>query len=512
MLDLTTLLVVLLLLGQAPGSLTSARLDQAAAEFPPQDAQLWSLESAGLTAKLAKQQLAAAPDSPETLRLVARAQRLDDVLAVLRTIVERQPRRIPDAFEALGDTAWAFRGGDEAMTGRREAFRQIVADAEKQLPALPREDAARAARVFLNLESELTPGSRNDFPERVARFIEEYRGTEAALLAQVDAISASDRTVRDRRAAMQQRLDALEAFARAHPGSAAGAKAVYQQGFEWHTSNTLGVLEPRGADPIGRFTRVLAIVQRLESGEFPECEWVRKAPDLLINFFFPREDSVAPESAERMIAAYETLVRTHFALRTVSPDRDGIGYVVTTKLPDLYARHGDDRVLEASRFLGDLEKTAKDPSAARYLRALFYRTAFEKETPDETEARAGKMRAELAALSSAGTGLYNRAALASLASIDFAEGRYPEARAAFEKDPGRVPGQSLGLGRRGPCGPERRSARGSRSRGSSLPEGGRLRPAARDGPRTRVRRARTRSNRGVREGARGARARADSLG
>lgn len=431
MTKLLTLLLTFVLV-QAPKSPTFPTVEQTAAEFPAEDALLWGLVSGGLNAKAVKRALAEAPDSPETLRVAAQARRLDDVLVVLRAIVDGNKRRIPDAFAAMGEAAWSFRGNDETMTRRRDTLRQIVADAEKQLAALPREDAARAARVIVNLQGELTSYAPGAFAARLARFIEEYRGTEAALLAEVDAINAVEPVNRDRRAEMQQKLDALEAFARAHPGTTAAARAVYELGFQWHTINTLGILEPRRADPINRFTRVLAIVNRLESGEFPDCEWVRKAPDLLIGFFFTDEDPIAPESAARMTAAYEKLVRTRFTLKSVFPGQDGIGYVVTTKLPQLYARHGD-RVRDTERFLAELEQSVKDPSAVRYLRALFYGTEARNAKPEVAAERRPRMRADYEALSKAGTGLYHRVALAALGSVDLADGRYAEAREAFER-------------------------------------------------------------------------------
>jgi tetratricopeptide (TPR) repeat protein len=433
MIELLTLLLTFVLV-QASQSAPATAIEQAAAEFPQEDGMLWSLVSGGLNAKAAKRALAEAPASPETLRVVAQDRRLDDVLVVLRAIVDGDKRRIPDAFAALGDTAWSFRGNDEAMTRRRDTLRQIVADAEKQLAALPREDAARAARVILNLRSELVPSVPGAYAARLARFLEEYRGTETAVLAEVETILEPGNS--DRRASMQWRLDALEAFAGAHLGTAAGAKALYLAGREWHSGNTLGVLEPHRADPINRFTRVMAIVNRLESGEFPDCEWVRKAPELIVEFFFSPDDVIAPASVDRMIGAYEQFVRRRFARGGVRFGQDSIDYLVTVKLPELYARRSN-ALAEGERFLAELEKAAQDPSAVRYLRALFYRNGFDRapqeEASDEVAERDRKMRAEFASLANAGTGLYSRVALASIASVHLVDGRYAEAREAFEK-------------------------------------------------------------------------------
>lgn len=431
MTDLLALAVTFVLL-QAPNPPTPASIEAMAAEFPTEDASLGGLEFSGLNAKLVTRALAEAPDSPETLRLAAKAQRLDDVLTVLRRIVDRRPERIADALVALGDTAYNFRGDDEVMKRRRETLRQIVADVETQLPALPREDAARAARAVVNLQGELTPSSQGAFAARLARFIDAYRGTAAALEAEVDAIDAVERDSRDWRASLQRKLDALETFANAHPGTPAGAKALYEIGFQWSSANTLGILEPRGADPGNRFARVLAIAERLERGGFPDGEWVRKAPELVTGFFVSDRDPMSRGTAAHIIAELEKRARAGFPLRPTYPGQSVIGYVVTRRLPELYARYGD-RVKDTERFLAGLETSVKDPSAVAYLRALFYASEARNGTPEAGAAFRPKMRAEYETLSKAGNDLYNRVALAALGSIDFTDGRYADARASFEK-------------------------------------------------------------------------------
>jgi hypothetical protein len=60
----------------------------------------------------------------------------------------------------------------------------------------------------------------------------------------------------------------------------------------WHTINTIGTVEPRGADPAPRLLRVVAIVTELESGRYPPSEWVEKAPALVSGFFTPRDAAI----------------------------------------------------------------------------------------------------------------------------------------------------------------------------------------------------------------------------
>ena len=72
-----------------------------AVEFPPQDQQLLSLLRTGAAAKLAQRQLREAPDSPETIRLLAAQGKIDDMLRALPLLVETHPERIAQAFELL---------------------------------------------------------------------------------------------------------------------------------------------------------------------------------------------------------------------------------------------------------------------------------------------------------------------------------------------------------------------------------------------------------------------------
>src|SRR5688572_19766291 len=127
MLKLLTLSVALLLLAPAQGARSGMALPSGA-EFPPQDWLLWRLQQEGLAAKLAAERLVEAPDSPDTVRLLAEAKDLEGMLHALRLIVDRRPQRIADAFEAVGEAARRFRGDDEHTRRNAEALRRIVAD------------------------------------------------------------------------------------------------------------------------------------------------------------------------------------------------------------------------------------------------------------------------------------------------------------------------------------------------------------------------------------------------
>jgi len=73
----------------------------------------------------------------------------------------------------------------------------------------------------------------------------------------------------------------LDQFAKDHPGTNAGAKALFQEGFQFQSNLAITGVEPRGSDPTERLLRVAAIVKELESGKFPRSEWVEKAPELI---------------------------------------------------------------------------------------------------------------------------------------------------------------------------------------------------------------------------------------
>jgi len=110
-----------------------------AAEFPSQDRGIWSLVSDDITRTLAATRLAEAPDSPETVRLLAAAKNLTGLLAALRRIVDTQPRRIADAFDATGQSLWELRGDSAQTLAHAATLRGLVEDARRRLSDVPRE-------------------------------------------------------------------------------------------------------------------------------------------------------------------------------------------------------------------------------------------------------------------------------------------------------------------------------------------------------------------------------------
>ena len=226
------------------------------------------------------------------------------------------------------------------------------------------------------------------------------------------------------------RLQALDEFIRAHPGTLAAAKALYQKGFQLASGNVYPDYEARGGDPTDRFFRVLDLVTELESGKYPSSEWVDRAPTL-VTHFFADGPSYAPGNIERMLEGYTSFLKTHFELSQLDAARDGIGFIVSYKIADLCARKGE-RTAGVERVLTELEREIEDVSAVRYLRAAFYISSM-NEHAGERLALYQKAIGALRTLAAQGNGHYHRKALATLASLYFSERDYPNARAHFKK-------------------------------------------------------------------------------
>ena len=445
-------LVVVLALGLFTGTpvaqFTSSAARRAsllsAAEFPTYDAAVWRQQVDGLTAKLAASRLAEQPDSPELSELLE-SRRIADVLRVLRTIVDAHPERMPRAFEIVAAESTQFQ---DSGHGYQEALQLIVDAAKARLPDLRREDAARVARQLLLLDRPSQTVKQPPFVDLLRSFVQQYSGTETALLTEVDVIALEH--------PIGARLQALDEFIRAHPGTLAAAKALYQKGFQLSIGNVYPDYEVRGGDPTDRFFRVLDLVTELESGRYPSSEWVDRAPTL-VTHFFAGGPSYAPGNIERMLEGYTSFLKTHFELSQLDAARDGIGYIVSFKIADLCARKGE-RTAGVERVLTELEREIEDVSAVRYLRAAFYISSM-NEHAGERLALYHKAIGALRTLAAQGNGHYHRKALATLASLYFSERDYPNARAHF-KNTGRVPAHRVGLD----CGVAGRSIRGGTGR------------------------------------------------
>src|SRR5262249_3768101 len=138
-------------------------------------------------------------------------------------------------------------------------------------------------------------------------FLDEYAETETGLLSQVDLIEFQSGPLSDR-------LAALDELVREHPGTIIAAKAFAQKAFQLSSSNVYAgwpALEQRDADPTPRLLQVIEIVNELESGRYPPCEWIARSRRGVPGFFDDHA-RFAPENIDRLVDAYFRYVVTHF--------------------------------------------------------------------------------------------------------------------------------------------------------------------------------------------------------
>lgn len=388
-----------------PVAFSQPRSIEPGEDFPPEDHSVWLFVERGLKNQAADLQLATAPDSPETVALLLDAHRPGDALMVLRRIVERRPDRMGAAFKAASKNAHdLFDDG----RGYGSALREIVARARQRLPELPREEAAEAAWYLRSVALPAPGETPLPWPDQVRAFVAEYAGTDAALLAELRLL--------DQGGDLHARIAAHEAFGRRHAGTVMGAQALY-------TAATLVASKVRaasGSDPSERWQRVVALARELRSGAYPDGEWVRQAPHLVL-WFVASHPQYASENPD-VLAVLREFLSQNFDVSPVNPLSGGVGYLITTKLPVMFAAGGGEPITELDRFLLDLEKAVQEPAAVRYVRGLWYRRhADGLKEPEERNAWRRKADTTLLDLARAGAGLYNRKALASLASIGFKE-------------------------------------------------------------------------------------------
>jgi tetratricopeptide (TPR) repeat protein len=371
------------------------------ADFPSEDHFVWLFVEQGLKNQAAELQLVKAPESPETVALLLDADRPGDALTVLRRIVERRPERIAAAFKAASTKGDRF---DDDGRGYPSGLREVVARARQRLRQLPREDAAEIAWYSFFLPLRI-PGET--WHDQLHGFLAEYAGTKAALMAELSVLYEGGDT--------DALNAALVAFARGHVGTVIGAQALYTAA----SNIPITQAERGGGDPTERLLRVAALARELQSGAYPICKWVQWAPQLVIGFNAP-EPHYARENVPRVVAVFREFLLKNPDVSPVNPLGSGAGYFIAGKLPAVFAAGGGDPVAQVDRFLLDLETAVPEPAAVRFTRGLWYRQLADgvKDLQMKEEWRR-KSDTVLLDLARAGSALYNRKALASLASIEF---------------------------------------------------------------------------------------------
>lgn len=391
-----------------------------ASDFPVADSMVRSYQLMAARALAADQAWRKEPDRARTFDLLLKSGRTDEALDVLDRLVQSRPSDVRPAFASVGVRAREI-GADKAHN-HAARLRAALSVAKRQLSSLPREEAAGAARALLVVEGELDIQTWN-WRRDTEQFVAAYDGTREALLAQVDLLT--DRIG-------PSMLDALDAFISAHAGSEVAAKALYQKGFHLgHNAFSFG-WKP-GTDPTDRFFKVLEIYRELRSGRYPACEWVEKAPTLVLGFSAYKATYASSTNIDRVLGGYEELLPGLLATYERDPAQDSIKSLVGYRMAELFKMKGD-AVAGMDSVFTRLESLAKDPSTVKMLRAeLYLRPNDLVLDPQDRDALRLKVVPLLEQVMSSGSGLTRRRAHATLATLHFSENRLEQARALYQQ-------------------------------------------------------------------------------
>ena len=428
--------VIVAATAQLGGQSRLAEPPDPAREYSSFEGMLASLVREDARLRFADDALRSAPADPSTARLLFEVKRIPDALQSMEAATRGSVDITIEAMRVLGPAlSISLRDNDPLRTYTDRAV-AIVTPVRARIAALPREDAARLAWSFVRIDHELAvgAGNRSDFRARIAAFVQEYSGTKAALLAEVDLIEHG--------MDLRTKITALEEFWKAHPASEAGAKALYQKGWQL-AHNAIGTIEPRGADPTERFLQIVAIADELGSGRYPESEWVQRAPQLVSGFYV--SSSPPPKyqagNVDRMVAEYQRLLRARF---TVADDQgSSVRSVITSTIPNLHALQAIDRATSVERTLADLEASGADKRAVALFRAEFWASLATAGAESERPAWRPKAEAALGTLAGDGADFYARRAAASLAGMLLHQRDYARALAAFDAYATRFPASSF---------------------------------------------------------------------
>jgi hypothetical protein len=337
------------------GATASQDLSYENIEFPPYDQSIWRRHRSGRVAKAATA-AAQTPSAPEAPALLAETGRLDDALRSLEALVDRYPGRIAAAFDLL--TPEFRRFNDQVHLERRDRLQQIVIAARRQAEQLPREDAARALYHVMFAEAMFFPGGARYEAERQRQretFLEEYRATEAARILEVDMISRPSE------------IDNLRKFAADNPGTVAAAKALHQAGFQLAVNVGISGRVPKGTDPTDRILQVVQIVNELQSGRYPRCEWTETAPSLVIQVFASQPD-YAPHNIDKLLLVYQTLLDQHPDFVSLEDVTFAVGTL--TRMAQLYRLKGNEDGIDT--VFDNLDRRPGHAGAGGYLKAMLY--------------------------------------------------------------------------------------------------------------------------------------------
>jgi len=336
-------LLLAAVLGQSPGVPPEVN-----PEFPRAEHPAWEIQRARIVADMAAEGMKRAPDAPETLELLLQANRLDDGLQVARRIVTSRPRETRRAVDTLVRNSPKFFDRSRDYQDRLAEIADLV---RAKLASVPREDAAWFARQTMRIDPRPVIGK--PYRDRQTAFIEDHVGTETAMLEQAEILGSTATAP-----------EGFEAFIRDHPGTVAGAKALYYKA-RYVASHAL-----RHEDPLPRLQLLLETVDRLEHGGYPPSEWIERGRQTVGSFSLT-EPRFEPGSVERMLVLYRTFLRSHFALDDAWPLDVGDGHIVARQMATLFENIGEG-FAGVERTTRELEREIADPQAVVYLRGLLY--------------------------------------------------------------------------------------------------------------------------------------------
>jgi tetratricopeptide (TPR) repeat protein len=377
----------------------------------------------GQALEAAEADLAAGRTTPASFRTLAEQRRAEDAMRLLPSQLDGPADAVIPMIQAVGSALSDLqRAGDRYV----DRLRGALAPVRRRLATMPREQAAALARALVSIDNQLERGGSAGYARRIAAFVQEWAGTEAARLAEVDAIDAAPLRI-------PERVARLEQFWRDHPGTAAGASALYRAGSHL-AHNAYNGLEPRGGDPTNRLLRLIEIVRELESGRYPPGEWTTNASSLVSGMFYSSQPPVVipPENVARMLDAWYDFVRTRFDGRREDAFDSGVGYIVTSRMSDLFARQGS-AVAGVERTLDRLEKDVADSGEVRWFRAMYYVRQWMSGPEAERVAMGARARAALRGVASDESGYRARKALATLAAMAYADSDFAGAVPLFRE-------------------------------------------------------------------------------
>ena len=312
---------------------------------------------------------------------------------------------------------------DDSTTLHAE-FLRLVADLRKTVEPLSGEDGADAASAMLTLQYLADRGNETAHTERVQAFLARYAGTRAALRMEVSRVDAS-RLSRDR----DEWLRRYRELARKYDRTEAGAMALYYVGSRQAHCCHAGSDAPE----VERLLEVFDVVKELESGRFPQSEWVERAPLLVSEFFFGSDAKIDPAVMPQLYDRYLEFVLKHPVINAMTID-GGVEWIVRDAVSRL-APTPIERVSIVEAFLEDLEKGSFGINNIRFLRAKFY---FSLTDPgwiaDHMKGGLDHKEAEARAIRNLRTIIESRQpaeavkAEAMLAAHFFGDGKYADAR------------------------------------------------------------------------------------